>query len=278
MKLPLRFLALASLPFLAGLCGGCGAQMSESPAAPAAQSPAPRPALAQSLFSKDATGALSEADLQRVLDARFDVELPARIGVVALAQAFTPEEPANVNLRATVAKDMTDALKGSQHFSSVTDVSTELPNPSGLEGLRTISARYRSRYLLLVSTVREDQSHLNNWAWLYATGVGILLAPGQTVESQGFVQASLFDVKTGTVLYTSMEPFHAKSVTWLIGGEREQNGIDGRAIHDATKHLAKKVLSQTSELERWVREEHAKENRVPVPSAPPADGPAAKLD
>jgi rhombotail lipoprotein len=253
-------------------CGGMAPEAS-SPAAADTAAPGPKPALERSLFGRDAGGTLTEADLQRILDARFDVELPARIGVVALDAAFNPETRAPVAMQAIVAKTMSRSLKGSTHFSAVTDVSTELPNQAGLEGLRTIAARYRTRYLLLTSAITEDRSHLNNWAWLYATGVGVLLFPGQTVATNGLLEASLFDVKTGTVLYTVREPFQTSSVTWLVGSGREHAEVDGEAISEAAQRLAKKALMETEELARWVKEEHEKErvaNASKTPAPPPA--------
>jgi len=222
----------------------------------AAPAQAPKPTLERSLFARDVTGSLSEDDLQRVLDARVEVTLPARVGVVALGSAFSPAERAPVAEQAIVAKAVTRTLKGSRHFSAVTDVSTELPNPSGIEGLRAIAARYRTRYLILTNTLTEDRSHLNNWAWLYATGIGVLLAPGQTVATDGLLEASLFDVKTGTVLYTVREPFQSSKVTWLIGAERTQSAADGVALSRAAERLGKKVLGETEELARWVAVEH----------------------
>jgi rhombotail lipoprotein len=247
------------------------APQANSPDAPSA-AVSPKPALERSLFGRDATGALSEADLQRVLDARFDVELPARIGVVALEVAFNPETRAPVAMQAIVAKTMSKSLKGSTHFSAVTDVSTELPNQAGLEGLRTIAARYRTRYLLLTSAITEDRSHLNNWAWFYATGVGVLLFPGQTVATHGLLEASLFDVKTGTVLYTVREPFQSSSVTWLVGSGREHAEVDGTAISEAAQRLAKKALTETEELARWVKTEHEKD-RTAVATQPATEKP-----
>lgn len=242
--------------------------------APNQAAPAPQPVLERSLFGRDQTGAVSENDLQKILDARLDVALPARIGVVALDVAFDPEKRAPVGLQSIVAKTMSKRLKGSNHFSAVTDVSTELPNQSGLEGLRTIAARYRTRYLLLTSAITEDSSHLNNWAWLYATGVGVLLFPGQTVATNGLLEASLFDVKTGTVLYTVREPFQSSSITWLVGSDREHAQADGKAISEAADRLAKKALTETEELARWVKEESDK--RTPSITPPPPTPPAAE--
>ena len=245
-----------------GALSGCGGMAMRSEAAPAAPDQPQAPAkLHRSLFSKDVSGSVSEDDLQKILESSFDLELPARVGVVALAEPFDGEAGGSVALQGTVAKILTKKLDGSEHVSFATDVSTELPNPSGLEGLRVIAARYRTRYLLIATVTREDVSHLNNWAWLYATGVGVLLAPGQTVATQGLVQASLFDVKNGTVLYTTVEPFETSSQTWLIGGGRQQAEDDGEAVAKATKRLAKKVLVQNNRLARWVERENRKEAR-----------------
>lgn len=233
-----------------------------------AAAPAP---LARSLFSHDPTGSLTEDDLQKILDARIDLAFPARLGVVALSRPFDPEKRANIAERAIVAREVTRALGGSRDFSLVTDVSTDLPNPDGIEGLRTIAARYRTRYLLLCSAVTQDDTHLNNWAWLYATGVGLLFAPGETVASDGLLQASLFDVRSGTVLYTVVEPYRSSSVTWLIGGGREHASIDEKALDEAAHRLGRKVLAQTEVLARWVA-------RQPKPDATASAAPRPKPD
>ncbi len=258
MKTP-SFLALLASSAVALACStGCGAASPRamSPAAAAAQTPAPA-ALERSLFSRDVTGSVGENELQRILDSRMDLTFPVRVGVVSLDDAFRAESRAAVGEQGIMSGAVTRSLKGATHFSHVTDVSTELPNPQGLEGLRTIAARYRLRYLLLCSARSEDTTHLNNWAWLYATGVGMLLAPGVSVGTQGMLQASLFDVKSGTVLFTVSEPFGTSSVTWLIGSGREHAQADGRAMSKAAERLARGVLAQTEHVARWAEEERA---------------------
>lgn len=246
MKTPTS-LALLALSFTAvALSTGCGAAShSMMPASrAAAQAPAPVP-LDRSLFSRDVTGTVGETDLQRILSSSVDVTFPVRVGVVTLDDAFRAESRASVGEQGIIAGTLTRSIKGAPYFSHVTDVSTELPNPQGIEGLRTIAARYRLRYLLLCSAHSEDTTHLNNWAWLYPTGVGVLLAPGVSVGTQGMLQASLFDVKSGTVLFTVTEPFETSSVTWLIGSGREHSKTDGKAMSKAAERLARGVLAQT---------------------------------
>lgn len=228
------------------------------PEAPSAQEPAGpevRPSLQESLFSRDLTGAVSEEDLQRILASRVELGFPARVGVVTLDEPFRAESTAPVGQQAIVGPAMVQALDASPHFTHVTDVSTGLPNPQGVEGLRTIAARYRVRYLLVCNVTTEDASHLNNWAWLYPTVVGVFVAPGLTVGSQGLLEASLMDVKTGTVLFTATQPFQSSSTAWLIGSEREHAEADARAVRSATTRLARTVLSQTERVVAWADQE-----------------------
>jgi hypothetical protein len=265
-----RFAPLALLPLLVG-CAASGrmAEPAEPRSATAAAAPVPPP-LDRSLFSRDARGAVGEEDLQRILDARLDLAFPARLGVVALAEPFRAEAGAGVGERGIVAEALTRALRGATPFAQVTDVSTDLPNPEGIEGLRTIAARYRVRYLLLASARVEDRSHLNNWAWLYPTGIGLLAAPGWTVEGEGLLQASLFDAKTGTVLFTASEPFRASGATWLVGSGREERAATARALGEAARRIAKDVLADTDELVAWAdRERRQRDARA---AGAPDDG------
>ena len=249
-------LLFASAIAWAGLAStGCAgsARMPESPSAP--PSAAPAPALERSLFSRDLTGSVAEDDLQKILASQLDLAFPARVGVVTLGEAFRAEASAPVGQQAVLGPTMTRALEGSPHFSHVTDVSTGLANPHGVEGLRTIAARYRVRYLLLCNVVTEDTSHLNNWAWLYPTIVGFFVAPGVTVGSQGLLEASLMDVKSGTVLFTATEPFESSSAAWVIGSSRHHTKVDSKAVSEAASRLARSVLSQTNAVAAWADRE-----------------------
>lgn len=272
MNTPSRFALLAASLLALSLAQGCGAaapsMRAEGPSA--AQAPAPV-ALDRSLFSRDMTGAVGEPELQRILQSSVDVTFPVRVGVVALDDAFRAESRASVGEQGLVAGTVTRSIKGATWFSHVTDVSTELPNPQGLEGLRTIAARYRLRYLLLCSAHAEDTTHLNNWAWLYPTGLGVLLAPGVSVGTQGMLQASLFDVKNGTVLFTVTEPYETSSMTWLIGSGREHTKTDGKAMGKAAERLARGVLAQTEYVAHWAESEReaARANKPPL-AAPEA--------
>ncbi len=217
------------------------------------------PTLERSVFSTASTGALTEDDLQQVLDSWIDVEFPARLGVVALGDAFRAEAVASIGEQATIAEELSERLEGSSHFTHVTDISTELPNPRGIEGLRTIAARYRVRYLMVCSLHTERDRHMNNWAWLYPTGAGLLLAPGVTVSSGGYMQASLLDVSTGTVLFTINEPFQTTGTFWLVGANRHHRELDAEELILVARHLSDTVVTEMDQLETWIAREN--ENR-----------------
>lgn len=241
------FAAFASSTLL-----GCAASPSMdavAPAQPQAAGAAPMPApIDHSMFSKDTSGSLSEGDLQKILEAPLDLEFPARVGVVPLAKPFDASGEVTIATRATASRDLSRALVGNPYFSHVSDVSTELPNTGGLEGLRVIAARYRMRYLLLYSERFVDDTHLNGWAWLYPTIIGMFAAPGVTVASKGLLQADLFDVRTGTILFSVVQPIDVNEKEQMIGAARAHKEHQAKAASEAAKGLAKLVSRQVNEL------------------------------
>jgi rhombotail lipoprotein len=195
-----------------------------------------------------ASGTVSEDQLQHVLESPIDLQFPARIGVVPLAQAFDAQAKATITVRGTASRDLAQSLIGQPYFSHVSDISTDLPNGGGLEGLRAIAARYRLRYLLLYSERFEDTTHANAWAWLYPTVLGVFLAPGVTVSSRGLAQADLLDVRTGTVLFSVVEPMETSSQQLAVGSARAHAELQQKVAAAAAKKLARRVHEQTDAL------------------------------
>lgn len=241
--------SLLSILPIAALTVGCAASSprmvaSEAPSA----APAQPPVLTQSHFSKDASGSLSESDLQHVLETAIDLQFPARVGVVPLAEPFDPRGKVTIATRGVASHDLASSLIGKPYFSHVSDISTDLPNGGGIEGLRVIAARYRLRYLLLYSERFEDATHLNGLAWLYPTVLGMFVVPGVTVESRGLAQADMLDVRTGTVLFSVVEPMHVASKELMIGAGRSHKELQVEAAAAAAKRLATRVSAQTNAI------------------------------
>jgi hypothetical protein len=256
---------LATLP-LCALLAGCG-MAPPPPAASAAQiavAPAPPPVLTRSLYGKDWTGGLSEDNLQRVLESPIDLQFPARIGVIPLAQPFNASAGVALSTRAAASRDLAGALIGKASFSHVSDIATDLPNGGGLEGLRVIAARYRLRYLLLYSERFEDATHVNGWAWFYPTVLGMFVVPGVTVQSHGIAQADLLDVRSGTILFSVMEPMEVSEKELMVGAARSHGDLQAKAASAAARRLAARVASQTDALLASAEEEGGGSRRVHV--------------
>jgi hypothetical protein len=244
---PRSLVAVALFPLVAALAG-CGGAAPAHQVAAAPPAPAPPPVLTKSLFAKDASGALTESDLQQVLSSPIDLQFPARVGVVPLADPFDPSGKVSLTTRGVASHHLARSLVGERHFSHVSDISTDLPNGGGIEGLRVIAARYRLRYLLLYSERFEDATHLNGWAWLYPTVLGMFVAPGVTVESRGIAQVDLLDVRTGTVLFSVVQPMEVSSQRLMTNAARTHKELQAEAARDSAKKLAKQVSAQTNAL------------------------------
>jgi rhombotail lipoprotein len=225
----------------------------------------PDAVLDHSLYAKDGSGSLTEAQLQEILRMPIDLQFPARVGVVALADAFDPTGDVSMATRGVAARDLAFSLSGSPQYSHVSDISTELPHVGGIEGLRVIAARYRLRYLLLYSERFVDDTHANGWAFLYPTIIGMFVAPGVTVESHGIAQVDLLDVRTGTILFTVMEPMNVSSQTFMIGAAREHREEQLEAASAAAIRLAKRVGNQTNALVAFAEQDDSRTTRYLVP-------------
>jgi rhombotail lipoprotein len=270
----IRSLALVCASALA-LTGCAAAPMPAAPGAPAvaAAAPAEPQVLDRSYYAKDASGSIGEADLQRVLSTPIDLAFPARVGVVPVARPFASEGDVGVEARATASLHLAEKLRGFGAFSHVSDVSTELPNVGGIEGLRAIAARYRLRYLVLVSQRIEDDTHVNGWAALYPTIIGIFVTPSVTVSSRGLLQADLLDVRTGTVLASVVEPMSVDSQTFAIGADRQHAREQSKAARVAAERLAARLKIQTNELLAHAdRASSDEELRARILPAPVRDG------
>ncbi|HEY4116562.1 MAG TPA: hypothetical protein VGM56_01850 [Byssovorax sp.] len=245
-----RQVLFASVAPVALALAGCAAEAPPMPAraAAAADVVAKPPILERSLYAKDATGALSEHDMQKVLESPIDLVFPARVGVVPLGQAFDASSKASIAIESTASEQFAASLRGNPSFAQVSHISTDLPATAGIEGLRTIAARYRIRYLVLYTERFEDATHLNAWAWTYPTILGMFVTPGVTVASRGLVEADMIDVRTGTVLFSVLEPMEVSEKELMVGAARSHKELQEEAAAKAAKKLAAKVSAQTHAL------------------------------
>jgi hypothetical protein len=178
--------------------------MASSAMPSAAPSMAGPPPLERSVFARDPNGALSEDALQKILASPIELDLPSRVGVLPIVTAtdWRGPSPDFEHVPAGVGS-LVQRLRKDAAFSLVTEM---MPIPSGslgMEALREAAARYRLRYVVLYREVLAKQHHVNPWALGYATVIGAVFLPGQQQEVYGYIEATMFDVKTGLLMFTT---------------------------------------------------------------------------
>jgi hypothetical protein len=260
----LLFVALAA-------CGGASSKMASEPMAAA-------PPGAPPLFAKDTNGQLSEDDLQKILAAPIEIDLPARVGVIPIitATSWRGPSPDYDRVPAGVAPFVAK-LREAKPFTLVTEV---MPIPSGalgMEALREVAARYRLRYLVLYREQLRRAHKFNAWGWGYLTGVGALFLPGRTHEVFGYIEASMFDVKTGVLMFTTRRSIYGSTSTnnWNNGAKTAK--LEAKLLGKFAPDLAVDVDTDLHRYRRAAEVENERKARVATSTttAAPAGQPAA---
>lgn len=239
----------ALVPAVAFLVVGCAhAPLASPELAPMrfeAAAPPPAKVLEDNHFVRDQSTAISEDALKEILAAPVFLEADARLGVVPVAggYALDGELPA-----APAPGALADALEGANVFQLTSEISTDWPVDRGLPGLRELGARYRAEYLLLYRVRFADQSYPNGWAWLYPTIIGAFVAPGTTVERAGVLEATLYDVKTGTILFTVHERVRGEEKSSPPMATRHSEELERKLIAEAVPRLADQVVAKCRRL------------------------------
>jgi hypothetical protein len=254
--------------------GGCGAPRYASARLVADPSQAAAQAAAQplerSLFARDPQGSIGEDALQRLLAAPLELDLPARVGVLPVLEVSDWHGPAPdyqhvpAGLGAFVR-----ALRGGDPFTMVTEM---LPIPSGalgMEALRQAAARYALRYLVLYRERVTQRSTINALAGLYLTLVGALFVPGQSLEISGYLEASLFDVKTGLLLCTVRRAIVARQTANLWYNGAKLDDLQARAAARFSPELAGDLRGDILRFREALDEENRR-RRAAAPGGPAA--------
>jgi hypothetical protein len=111
----------------------------------AAQEPAAPPVLTRSHFSKDPSGSITEDDLQRVLESPIDLQFPARVGVVPLAEAFDARAKPSIATRGTASHDLASSLAIGPIMRLPSTRRTSRPLPPAGEACASSRAMHRPR-------------------------------------------------------------------------------------------------------------------------------------
>ena len=222
------------------------------------------PLLQRSLFERFPGGQLSEHDLQRVLASAPELSLPARVGVLPILPARDSRGPApDYHTLPPGVRPLVDTLRRGDTFTIVTEM---MPIPSGalgMEALREIAARYRLRYVLLYREATRSRSSLNGAAWGYGTLIGALFMSGHTLRVDAQLEASLFDVKTGLILFTTRRPARAQMYSTPFGHAEKFEALAASAAEKEAPHLAEEVRVEALRFAQAAKRE-AKEMQASV--------------
>ncbi len=192
-------------------------------------------------FKRDKSGGISEQALHRLLLTPVFLEQDARIGVVQVSNDYKPDEDLPM---VTVPHVLANAMESSGLFQVATEVSTDWPIDSGVAGLRELGARYRTEYLLLYRHRFIDRTYTNSLGWLYLTVIGIFTVPAETMESAGVLEATLFDVKTGTIMFTVFERVRDQRDENIWNNDRKRRELKLSLMKKAAKGLAEQTLTK----------------------------------
>lgn len=239
-------LVVSALTLLAlTACGAARKPMKPAMAPLAVATEAPKPApLVTNHFQRDRIGTLSEDKVREILSAPVYLEADARIGIVPVVDRYEPD--GDLPLTA-VTGQIADRLADAGMFEVVSEISTDWPSTSSIAGLRELAARYRAEYLLLYRHRFVERRYTNAWSWAWVTLVGGLMVPGETFETAGVLEATLFDVKSGTLLFTVFERVDGEEDAGIWHTDRTarrlKEGLLGEAVDGLQTRIDEKLRS-----------------------------------
>lgn len=254
--------------------------LTPAPAAAAQQAPPP---LDHSVFARDPSGQLSEDALQKILAAPIELDLPSRVGVLPIRTATDWHGPGPDDRVPAGVSNFVDRLRRDAAFSLVTQTMVIPSGALGMEALREIAARYRLRYLLLYREVIARADRLDTWAIGYATLIGALFLPGKHQEVYGYLEASMFDVKTGLLMFTTRRAVTASQTTNEWHTQDKLDKLASRAVSTFSPELATDVLADLRRFAGAAQAEnlqrHSDGSAAPAAiSVPPTTGPSIATD
>ncbi len=110
----------------------------------------------------------------------------------------------------------------------------------------------------------------------YLTVLGALFVPASTVEIAGVLEATLFEVKSGTLLFTVNQRVYSKTSENIWNRESKKRAIRARLLTQATKALAGKVVGKIGRLvaarDRYERAQEPRKNPNSQATSPETRG------
>lgn len=201
--------------------------------------------LTANLFRGDESGTVDEASMRTILSAPVFLEEQARIGVVPVSSGYMLDGDLPLS---GVTGSLTEALERTGLFEVTSEVTTDWPTDSGVAGLRALATRYRCEYLLLYRHRFEEQEWTNGWAWTWFAVLPGLFVPQSSVQVGGVLEATLFDVKTGTLLFTVYTRTEGEEAFNIWHNDLKRRALKERMLVKASERLVEQAMGKVRRL------------------------------
>jgi len=167
---------------------------------------------------------------------------------------------------------LADRIADAGIFEVVSEISTDWPSTRSIAGLRELATRYRAEYLLLYRHRFVERRYTNAYSWAWLTIVGGLMVPGETFETAGVLEATLFDVKSGTLLFTVFERVDGEQDAGIWHTDRTARRLKEGLLEEAADGLEGRIQSKLQALIAARPDEGAGQKAVATrPTPQPAD-------
>src|SRR5690606_2391923 len=180
-----------------------------------------------------------------LLSAPVYLEDAERIGILPVTVAYETDKDLPL---AIVPQNLGVALENTGYFEVSSEMSTDWPANGSVAGLRELAARYQTRYVLLYRHRFVDFEHVNGWGWAYITLVAIPFVPSNTVETAGVLEATMFDAKTGTIMFTVFERVSHTEDFNVWNNDVKRRHMKEMLLEQAADKLATRVVGKVDRL------------------------------
>jgi len=203
-----------------------------------------RGAQASDLFPKTKHEVMTEEAIARALEQRVELVLPARVLVVPgdeLTGYYCRSNPRRL------ASAVAEGLADSAYFQPTLSMPLEqgrapedVADP--LQRLRERAARYRCPDVLLTFANFEHHVSPNPLAILYVGLVTMLFVPGDSIETDAYLDAVLLDVRTGIIVYaTSLRLEESDPLVRPTNNAEAERVIERTLLERGGVELAKRI-------------------------------------
>jgi len=195
--------------------------------------------------------AVTDADIQKALDAKPTVKKPFKLGIYFMPGQKRIEEDRSYDWNWTTADkdtvvDMAAVIKTRGMVTETAFISSSLVATNDIRSIRYAAAQHGVDAVLVISGSSDTDRYNNPLGILYIGIVTAFFVPGTVVDALFISHAGLWDVRNGCLLM-SVEADGNASITRPATAAREEDAV-ARAKRESIKLLAHDVASRISSM------------------------------